>query len=50
VADALGLLEGEFASAFPDCEAGAHIVTMSIAYADFERLVRPTVADNAMTR
>jgi Ala-tRNA(Pro) deacylase len=23
VADALGLLEGEFASAFPDCEAGA---------------------------
>ena len=72
--------EGEFASAFPDCEAGAmppfgnlygvavyvdralmrnerivfqagtHTVTMSVAYADFERLARPTVADIAMTR
>ena len=72
--------EGEFASAFPDCEAGAmppfgnlydvpvyvdralgrnerivfqagtHNVTMSVAYADFERLARPTVADIAMTR
>jgi len=72
--------EGEFASAFPDCEAGAmppfgnlydvavfvdralgrnerivfqagtHTVTMSVAYADFERLARPTVADIAMSR
>ena len=72
--------EGELASAFPDCEAGAmppfgslydvpvyvdralmrnerivfqagtHTVTMSVAYADFERLARPTVADIAMTR
>ena len=72
--------EGEFASAFPDCEAGAmppfgnlygvavyvdralrrnerivfqdgtHTVTMSVAYADFQRLARPTVADFAMTR
>jgi len=72
--------EGEFAPAFPDCEAGAmppfgnlydvpvyvdralgrnerivfqagtHNVTMSVAYADFERLARPTVADIAMTR
>jgi len=72
--------EGEFAPAFPDCEAGAmplfgnlydvpvyvdralmrnerivfqagtHTVTMSVAYADFERLARPTVADIAMTR
>ena len=81
MADALGLLEGEFASAFPDCEAGAlppfgnlydvavyvdraalgrnerivfqagaHNLTMSIAYADFQRLVRPTVADIAVTR
>ena len=80
MADALGLLEGEFASAFPDCEAGAlppfgnlydvavyvdralgrnerivfqagtHTVTMSVAYQDFERLARPTVADIAMTR
>jgi Ala-tRNA(Pro) deacylase len=79
VADAFGLLEREFASAFPDCEAGAlppfrnlydvavyvdralgrnerivfqagtHSVTMSVAYADFERLARP-VADIAMTR
>jgi hypothetical protein len=50
VADALGLREGEFASAFPDCEAGAHTVTMSVAYADFQRLARPTVADIGMTR
>jgi len=80
VADALGLLEGEFASAFPDSEAGAlppfgnpydvavyvdralmrnerivfqagtHTVTMSVAYADFRRLARPTVADIAMIR
>jgi hypothetical protein len=50
VADALGLLEGEFASAFRACEAEAHNVTMSVAYADFERLARPTVADIAMTR
>jgi Ala-tRNA(Pro) deacylase len=80
VANALGLLEGEFASAFPDCEAGAlppfgnrydvavyvyralgrnerivfqagtHTVTMNVAYADFRRLARPTVADIAMTR
>jgi len=72
--------EGEFASAFPDCEAGAmppfgnlyevpvyvdralgrnerivfqagtHNVTLSVAYADFQRLARPTVADIAMTR
>jgi Ala-tRNA(Pro) deacylase len=72
--------EGEFASAFPDCEAGAmspfgnlydvpvyvdralarnerivfqagtHTVTMSVVYADFERLARPTVADIAVTR
>jgi Ala-tRNA(Pro) deacylase len=80
VADALGLLEREFASASPDCEAGAlppfgnlydvavcvdralgrnerivfqagtHTVTMSVAYADFQCLARPTVADIAMTR
>ena len=80
VADALRLLEGEFASAFPDCEAGAlppfgnlydvavyvdralgrnerivfqagtHTVTMNVAYADFQGLARPTVADIAMTR
>jgi hypothetical protein len=31
-------------------QAGAHNVTMSIAYADFQRLVRPTVADIAVTR
>ena len=72
--------ESEFASAFPDCQAGAmppfgnlydvpvyvdqalgqnerivfqagtHTVTMSVAYADFERLARPTVADIAVTR
>ena len=72
--------EGEFAPAFPDCEAGAmppfgnlydvpvyvdralmrnerivfqagtHTVTMSVAYQDFQRLARPTVADIAMTR
>ena len=72
--------EGEFAPAFPDCEAGAmppfgnlydvpvyvdralarnerivfqagtHNVTMSVAYTDFQRLARPTVADIAMTR
>jgi len=72
--------EREFASAFPDCEAGAmppfgnlydlpvyvdqalgqnmrivlqagsHTVTMSVSYADFERLARPTVADIAVTR
>ena len=72
--------EPEFASAFPDCEAGAmppfgnlydlpvyvdralgrnerivfqagtHTVTMSVAYADFRRLARPTVADIAMIR
>jgi Ala-tRNA(Pro) deacylase len=72
--------EGEFASAFPDCEAGAmppfgnlydvavyvdralgrnerivfqagtHTVTMSVGYADSQRLARPTVADIAMTR
>jgi Ala-tRNA(Pro) deacylase len=72
--------EREFASAFPDCEAGAmppfgnlydvavyvdqalgrnerivfqagtHTVTMSVAYADFERLARPTVADIAVPR
>jgi Ala-tRNA(Pro) deacylase len=72
--------EAEFASAFPDCEAGAmppfgnlydmpayvdrtlgrnerivfqagtHTVTMSVSYADFERLARPTVADLAVTR
>jgi len=72
--------EGEFAPAFPDCEAGAmppfgnlyevpvyvdralgrnerivfqagtHNVTLSVAYADFQRLARPTVADIAMTR
>jgi len=72
--------EGEFASAFPDCEAGAmppfgslydvavyvdralmrnerivfqagtHTVTMSVAYQDFQRLARPTVADIATTR
>ena len=72
--------ESEFASAFPDCQAGAmppfgnlydvpvyvdqalgqnerivfqagtHAVTMSVAYADFERLARPTVAEIAVTR
>lgn len=72
--------EAEFASAFPDCEAGAmppfgnlydvpayvdrqlgrnerivfqagtHTVTMSVSYADFERLASPTVADLAVTR
>ena len=72
--------ESEFASAFPDCQAGAmppfgnlydvpvyvdqalgqnerivfqagtHTVTMSVAYADFERLARPTVAEIAVTR
>jgi len=72
--------EPEFASAFPDCQAGAmppfgnlydvpvyvdqalgqnerivfqagtHTVTMSVAYADFERLARPTVAEIAVTR
>jgi Ala-tRNA(Pro) deacylase len=31
-------------------QAGTHNVTMSVAYADFERLARPTVADIAMTR
>lgn len=72
--------EGEFASAFPDCEpgamspfgnlygvpvyvdealgrnerivfqAGTHKVTMSAAYADLERLVRPAVTDIAVSR
>jgi Ala-tRNA(Pro) deacylase len=72
--------EQEFASTFPDCEAGAmppfgnlydvpvyvdpamaesddvvfqagtHDVTMSVAYADFERLSQATVADIAVTR
>jgi Ala-tRNA(Pro) deacylase len=72
--------EGEFAPAFPGCEAGGmspfgnlydvpvyvdralgrnerivfragtHTVTTSVAYADFERPARPTVADIAMTR
>ncbi len=72
--------ESEFASSFPDCEAGAmppfgnlygvpiyvdralgqneriafqagtHKVTMSVAYADFERLAGPTVADIAVVR
>jgi Ala-tRNA(Pro) deacylase len=31
-------------------QAGTHTVTMSIAYADFEGLARPTVADLAVTR
>jgi len=31
-------------------QAGTHTVTMNVAYADFERLARPTVADIAMTR
>jgi Ala-tRNA(Pro) deacylase len=69
--------EGEFASAFPDCEVGAmppfgnlydlpvyvdttlaedetivcqagtHTDTLSLKYADYERLVKPTVADFA---
>ena len=30
-------------------QAGTHDVTMSVAYADFERLVRPTRADIAVT-
>jgi Ala-tRNA(Pro) deacylase len=72
--------ESEFASTFPDCEAGAmppfgnlydvpvyvdralgrnerivfqagtHSVTMSVAYADLERLAGPTVADIAVAR
>jgi Ala-tRNA(Pro) deacylase len=70
--------EDEFATAFPDCEAGAmppfgnlydlpvwaersltadetiyfpagtHADSMSLKYADFERLARPTVADFGM--
>jgi Ala-tRNA(Pro) deacylase len=31
-------------------QAGTHRATMSIAYADFERLARPTVADIAVSR
>jgi prolyl-tRNA editing enzyme YbaK/EbsC (Cys-tRNA(Pro) deacylase) len=31
-------------------QAGTHTVTVSVAYADFERLARPTVADTAVTR
>ncbi len=31
-------------------QAGTHTVTMTIAYADFERLARPTVADIAVAR
>jgi hypothetical protein len=30
--------------------AGTHSVTMRVAYADFERLTTPTVADIAMAR
>jgi Ala-tRNA(Pro) deacylase len=31
-------------------QAGTHSVTMSVAYADFERLTGPTVADIAVAR
>ena len=31
-------------------QAGSHTVTMSVSYADFERLAHPTVADIAVTR
>lgn len=31
-------------------QAGTHTVTMGVPYADFERLVRPVVADLAVTR
>ena len=31
-------------------QAGTHTVTMSVPYADFERLAHPTVADLAVTR
>jgi Ala-tRNA(Pro) deacylase len=31
-------------------QAGTHTVTMSVPYADFERLAHPTVADLASTR
>lgn len=31
-------------------QAGTHSVTMSVAYADFERLAGPTVADIAVAR
>jgi Ala-tRNA(Pro) deacylase len=31
-------------------QAGTHSVTMNVAYADFERLTRPTVADIAVAR
>jgi Ala-tRNA(Pro) deacylase len=31
-------------------QAGTHSVTMSVAYADFERLTEPTVADIAVAR
>jgi len=31
-------------------QAGTHTVTMSIPYADFERLAHPTIADLAVTR
>jgi Ala-tRNA(Pro) deacylase len=31
-------------------QAGSHTVTMSVSYADFERLARPIVADIAVTR
>ena len=31
-------------------QAGTHTVTMSVPYADFERLARPKVADLAVTR
>jgi len=31
-------------------QAGTHSMTMSVAYADFERLAGPTVADVAVAR
>jgi Ala-tRNA(Pro) deacylase len=31
-------------------QAGTHTVTMSVPYADFERLAHPTVADLTVTR
>jgi Ala-tRNA(Pro) deacylase len=31
-------------------QAGTHTVTMGVPYADFERLVKPVVADLAVTR
>ena len=31
-------------------QAGTQTVTMNVAYADFQRLARPTVADIVMTR